>query len=268
MNARGGLKERRRFLQAGASFLLGTFFGLGALSKAVASEGMAPVSARMALIIDDIGHNVWRARRFLDLGVPMTFAMLPHLAHSHELALEIHESGQELILHQPMEPSDSSLDPGPGSLYVGDRPARIATVLEENITSVPWAVGLNNHMGSRFTSCETEMTEVLGTVKQKGLFFIDSVTSNASAGFETARRLHMPSAYRNVFLDHRPGETAVLSQLHKLQRHALVHGRAIGIGHPHPETAGAIRTFLSGHLNPQVSLVPASSLISIGNCTS
>jgi polysaccharide deacetylase 2 family uncharacterized protein YibQ len=247
--------ERREFLIKSASFLLGTLVGLDGLAKAFAAS-----PPRIALIIDDIGHSLCRARHFLELGIPITYAILPRLPHSHDLAHEIHEQGHEIMLHQPMEPSDRYLNPGPGALYVGDEARRIVRIMEENIEDVPFARGVNNHMGSRFTASEREVHQALGVVKENGLFFVDSLTTHRSVAFETARRLHMPAAFRNIFLDNDREEESVFSRLQGLKAHAFKYGQAIGIGHPHTETARAIGHFVKG-LGSNLSLVHVSQLI-------
>jgi polysaccharide deacetylase 2 family uncharacterized protein YibQ len=234
--------DRRNFLLKSTSFLVGSLFGLNAFSRALASEepeNSPSFQPRIALIIDDIGVAFCHARPFLELGVPMTFAVLPRLRKTHDLAVRIHSHGYEIMLHQPMEPAQSAFDPGPGALYVGDG-----------------VVGVNNHMGSRFTACQREMSEALEVIKYKHLFFVDSLTTNRSKGYRTAKSLEITTARRDIFLDNRLEESAILSQLHKLKRIALRHGRAIGIGHPFPETARALKVFLSNNYPPDLSFVP------------
>ncbi len=51
-------------------------------------------------------------------------------------------------------------------------------------------------------------------------------------------------------------------QLYKLEQYALRFGRAIGIGHPFPETASAINKFLARKNSPDISFVHASSILS------
>jgi uncharacterized protein len=249
--------RRRDFLIKGASFLLGSLAGLSGLSRAYA----ATLKPRLAIIIDDIGHSFPRARRFLDLTVPITFAILPRLSHSHDLACEIHREGHEIMLHQPMEPCDRGLSPGPGALYVGDGAGKIVKVMEENISEVPFASGVNNHMGSRFTASRREVQEALGVLRETDLFFVDSLTSSHSVAYETARRLAVPAAFRHVFLDHDPQEKAILHSLERLRLYALKYGRGIGIGHPHPETARAIELFVKEFGTSEVSLTHISDLI-------
>ncbi len=256
--------DRRTFLLSSASFFFGTLFGLNGFSKALACgkpETRPPFQPRIALIIDDIGRDFSHARPFLELGIPMTFAILPRLPKTHELAFEIHDQGHEIMLHQPMEPYQTDIDPGPGALYVGDGVETILKTMEQNISDVPYAQGVNNHMGSRFTACQREMNEVLEVVKTKHLFFVDSLTTNRSKAYRTAKKLEVTTARRDIFLDNSLEKPAILSQLHRLRRIALKYGRAIGIGHPFPETAEAIETFLEDQKHPRLSFVHMSQVI-------
>jgi polysaccharide deacetylase 2 family uncharacterized protein YibQ len=246
----------------------GSFFGLKDFTRAFAlgERDVPPVySPRIALIIDDIGFSSPRTREFLELGIPITFSVLPRLIKSRDLAQEIHEEGHEIMLHQPMEPYDSSIDPGPGALYLGFPDDKIDSIIEENIDSVPYAIGVNNHMGSKYTECRKEVNEFLRTVNRAGFFFIDSLTTSHSKAYETARRLHMPAACRNTFLDHVPYESAIHCQLHKLMRCAFKYGHAVGIGHPYPETARVLNRFLDNFKQSGVSLVHASEILSTQN---
>jgi len=252
--------DRRKFLYNSVSFLLGSLFGFNSFTKAFASSSSFAKPA-IALIIDDIGPNIYRARQFLELNIPLTFSILPLYPHSEELAFEVHDAGHDIMLHQPMEPYASEANPGPGALYVGDGLHKIFRVLEENLSAVPFAIGLNNHMGSRFTACQREMRETLELIKQKGLFFVDSRTSPNSKGYHIAKQLPMPAACRDIFLDNELNELAILYQLNKLADHANKYGHAIGIGHPFPETARAIRLFLSIFKNSNITLVHISDLL-------
>ena len=217
---------------------MGGWLGLSGLSTANAAG-----SARIALIVDDIGRSRSIAHRFLDIPASLTYAVLPHLPFSSPLAHEINDRGFELLLHQPMEPFDAQLNPGPGALYVGDSRHRIEEVVDVNLNAVPHVIGVNNHMGSRFTSSDTEILTALRTIKRKGLFFVDSLTSHRSCAYMTARRINMNAGRRDAFLDTSRHPSAILNRLYQLANHALCSGTAIGIGHPYPETAAAIDQF-------------------------
>jgi hypothetical protein len=256
--------DRRRFIRQGTLGLLWGLAGLAGPLRSLALGGAPPHARpvpRISLIIDDIGFSRSRARAFLEIGIPLTFAVLPRLVHSRHLAFEIHHRGQEVMLHQPMEPWDASIDPGPGALYVEDAPDRIVSTVRENLAELPCAAGVNNHMGSRFTASREKMAQALPVIRDRGLFFVDSLTSGRSKAYPTACRLHMPAACRNVFLDNQVDEVRVLRRLEQLYAHARCRGRAVGIGHPHPETARAVARFVSALPRGAVEFVHVSAIL-------
>jgi uncharacterized protein len=270
--------HRRLFLLKGFAYLSGALFGLNLFSNANAGQRrIFPINTpplqklplyefapKIAFIIDDIGSSISRAQAFLDLKMPMTFSILPKLLYSDVLAEEIYEQGQEIMLHQPMEPYSHEADPGPGALYISYGDAEIEEIIQENLSQIPKATGVNNHMGSRFTSSSSKVVEALKIIKQKDLFFVDSLTSSHSQAYKMARRLNMRTAPRNVFLDTSPEIRAIRWQLRHLKQHAMNHGAAIGIGHPHLSTLTALYDFKQ-ELNkkePFFELVSVSDLLS------
>jgi len=272
------LCHRRLFLLKGVAYLSGALFGLNLFSSARAGQRRVfPINTpplqklpfsdftpKIAFIIDDIGSSISRGQAFLDLKMPMTFSILPKLPYSDVLAEEIYEQGQEIMLHQPMEPYSHEADPGPGALYISYGDREIEEIIEENLSQIPQATGVNNHMGSRFTSSSSKVVEALKIIKQKDLFFVDSLTSSHSQAYKMARRLNMRTAPRNVFLDTSPDIRFVRRQLRHLKQYAIKHGAAIGIGHPHLSTLTALYEFKQ-ELNIQGSffeLVSISKLLS------
>jgi uncharacterized protein len=218
---------------------------------------------RMGIIIDDIGNSVERAREFLALGVPLTFSILPRLRYSSLLADEISASAHEVMLHQPMEPVCDDRDPGPGALFMTCGGSEIEEIIQANLDEIPQAVGVNNHMGSRFTASSRKVTEALHVMRERRLFFIDSLTTPRSTAFKTALALKMRAGLRDVFLDTCPEEDMICRRLVELRQRAETHGWAIGIGHPYPQTVKALETFLSDRQRPggNVAMVHVSDLV-------
>jgi len=256
--------NRREFLCKSGYVIAGTLISAGSFSRVCAcddQENGFPPQPRIALIIDDIGYSVPLARSFLQLNIPLSFSILPRLPYSRELSAEIRGRGHDVMLHQPMQPYNTALDPGPGALYEGDDPFRISEVIEENLSGVPDAIGVNNHMGSLFTECQRETYEALQVIKNNKLFFIDSRTSRNSKALRIARGLHLVSDRRNVFLDTVRNESTILLRLRQLKRLALRYGHAIGIGHPFPDTARAIERFVKGPEGFDMSFVHISDIM-------
>ncbi len=256
--------HRRAFIRMALRWSLTGWLGLsGALTMPLGARAstVLPSFARIALIIDDVGFSRSVIKPLMAIPADLTYSILPHLQFSNLLAHEIHSHGFEILLHQPMEPFDPHVDPGPGAVYVRDRSKRIETMLNHNICAVPHVVGVNNHMGSRFTSSRREIQIALQAIKHQGLFFVDSLTSHRSCAYLTARCINMTTGRRDAFLDNTRHPADIIQRLYRLVNHALVTGTAIGIGHPFPTTAMAIRQFCSEIQGTGVNIVPVSEVL-------
>ncbi len=192
---------------------------------------------RVALIIDDIGYDRSMAKKLADIDPGMTLSILPHSPNRREIMSYARKTGVEIMLHLPMEPMEyPKVDPGPGALLMSQDADTMIGRLHEALESVPDAVGVNNHMGSRLTSESTRMYQVFSILRKKGLFFIDSRTSSKSVCRPSASLLQLTYGERDVFLDHSQDRETIRKQLRTLVRMAERRGSAIGIGHPHTET--------------------------------
>jgi polysaccharide deacetylase 2 family uncharacterized protein YibQ len=219
-----------------------------------------PEIRRAAIIIDDLGQDLEAARKLLALPYPITCSVLPYLVHSASTAEEAHRAGREVMLHLPMEP-DSAAKPGPGEIRVGMRPAEVARIIDEDLSSVPYAAGANNHMGSRATTDARLMAAVIHVLAERRLFFVDSRTTPASVALDVARRQGLPTFYRSVFLDETETVPYTLGQLRKFHRLIEERGVAIAIGHPHASTLVALAHFLPELERDDIQLLPASKLV-------
>ena len=202
-------------------------------------------SPRLAIILDDMGHDRAAAESLLALPFPLTVSVLPHLPLSAEVAEEAYRRGDQILLHLPMEPEAG----GGGSegvtqeeieLRVGMNPNQVNSTLDGMLETVPHAAGVNNHQGSRATADLPLMQALMPALRGRNLFFIDSRTTAATVAFEAAERAGVPAASRKVFLDDTPTKEAILAQLALAARDASRDGSAIAIGHPHPATIAAL----------------------------
>ena len=197
--------------------------------------------AYVAIVIDDLGMSLEHVRRLSRLSYPVTFAFWPHGVHTQEGAAFAHKHGKEVLVHIPMEPiSYPRTSPGPNALLKHLTPSQIEQRVRLAIDKVPFAVGANNHMGSRFTQRAEGVGPVLSVLDARGLFMLDSVTHPRSVFYREAKQRGMQAYERQVFLDHKQSRSQVLAQLKEAQRIALRHGQAIAIGHPLPETLIAL----------------------------
>lgn len=216
----------------------------------------------VAIIVDDLGADLAMMQDFLDLQLNLTAAILPNVPHARAVAELAHAAGREVLLHIPMEPRDyPAVDPGEQALLVDLSRTEVQQRLHGYLQTVPWVVGANNHMGSRFTESREGMRGVLQTLKDQGLFFVDSRTTADSVAIVEAKRLEIAHAERDLFLDNDLNEEAIRRQIRKLIEIAKEKGSAIGICHPHIETHAALQKEAPSFAAAGVSLVAVSALV-------
>lgn len=216
----------------------------------------------VAIIIDDLGLDLVMMKKFMALQLNVTAAVLPHLPHTRDVAELAHTNGREVLLHIPMEPRDyPAVNPGAEALTVDLSSLVVEQRLREYLQEVPWAVGANNHMGSRFTESKEGMRSVLQLLKDRGLFFIDSRTTSDSVAVTEAVEMGIANGERDLFLDNELNVTAIRAQIQRLIRIAKEDGSAIGICHPHEETYTALKLESASFAASGVKLVSVSSLV-------
>jgi len=194
---------------------------------------------RLAIILDDMGHDQESADAAFKLPFPITISVIPHLPLSTSIAEEAYRLGDQVLLHLPME-AEADNKAEPIELRVGMKAVQVERDLDGMLRTVPHAAGVNNHQGSRATADSRLMAELMPALRRRGLFFIDSRTTAATVAYDAAERAGVRSASRKVFLDDNPSRAAVLSQLELAAHYAERDGLAIAIGHPHPATIAAL----------------------------
>lgn len=224
------------------------------------APAIAPRIHLVAIVIDDMGYQRALGRRFLAIDQPLSFSFLPYAPFTKLLMREARSRHRDILLHVPLEPHDSSLNIGPGALLTAMPAATITRIFNEDLAQVPLAIGVNNHMGSKFTESRAAMTPLLTAVKRHGLFFLDSLTTPHSVGFKLAEEMKIPAARRNVFLDNQDDRASVLKQLDLLVRLSRRHGSAIGIAHPKAGSLAAIQQFVR-QIPPDIELTALHRLI-------
>ena len=215
---------------------------------------------RAAIIMDDMGHSRNAAQAALELPFPVTLAIIPDEEHAEWTARLARQRGREILAHVPMQPLGKA-NPGARALRTDISDQENLARLRWHLQRVPGAVGVNNHMGSRFTSDAQRMTLVLAELRRHGLFFVDSRTSGSSAGYRLARHLGLAAAGRDVFLDNERQVGKILGQIDTLIAKAGKQGSAVAICHPYPETLAALRQAAPRFRARGVELVPVRMLL-------
>lgn len=217
---------------------------------------------KVAIIIDDIGFQ--KADPLLiRLPYQLTFAVMPFTPQGKEMAALASQQQKEIMLHMPMEAVAQNHLLGKGALRKNMSKTQVQQALHQALADVPQAIGVNNHMGSLYTSLSAPMDWTMQIMAERKLYFIDSKTTNRSAVATATEQHAVKSRSRDIFLDNDKSYQALDRQFSQLLKLAKQQGSAIAIGHPYPETYQYLRKNLARLKAEGIELVPVSQLLAL-----
>lgn len=216
-------------------------------------------AGKLAIVIDDFGYRPTEENKVLQMPPAISVAVLPNAPGARSMATKAHQLGHEVLIHLPMAPlSKQPLEKD--TLTPEMSSAEIERIIRNAVNNVPYAVGLNNHMGSKMTSSLFGMQKVMQTLNQYNFYFLDSMTIGNSQSIPAAQGTHVKVLKRRVFLDDSQNESAIRQQFTRAVHLAQRNGYAIAIGHPHPNTVRVLQQMLPS-LPADITLVRPSQLL-------
>jgi len=214
----------------------------------------------IAVVIDDMGLNQKLSARVAALPAPLTLSYLPYAEGLTAQTANARQHGHELMLHMPMEPHGRE-QPGPAALLTGLSPSEIQKRVRHNFSELTGIVGINNHMGSKFTERGDLIDIVMKEVKQRNMLFLDSKTSGRSVAEQHAVKFDIPATHRDFFLDHKPTLDFVKATLVQAEKHARNYGSSVVIGHPKEITIEGLKQWLPYARERGFEIVPISKIV-------
>jgi len=214
--------------------------------------------ARIAIVIDDIGYR-YTDKHALSLPGAITYSILPHTPYGKKIAVKANANHKDVMLHIPME-AENGKKLGPGALTSAMNKDEIIASLNASLAEVPFAIGINNHMGSHLTQQNEPMMWTMNFLKEHHLIFLDSKTTQYSKAGQIAKLVGVPVQDRHVFLDNQLTDSYITKQFKSLIRYAKSQKTAIAIAHPHPETIQALTRLIPTLAKNNIELVSLSDL--------
>ncbi len=220
-------------------------------------QGIAQTS-QVAIVIDDMGYR-YTDKHALTLPGAITYAFLPHTTYGKKLAVQANSTNHDVLIHVPME-SENRKKLGPGALTSKMNEQAFKLSLTKSFAEIPFAIGINNHMGSYLTQLYQPMAWTMTFLKQNNLLFLDSKTSPHSKAQQAAIDYGVPVKSRHIFLDNELTDHYISQQFKQLINFAQKHQTAIAIAHPHPETVATLNKLIPTLKSHGIELVPLSHL--------
>jgi hypothetical protein len=229
------------------------------LPKAIPAPHGKPL---IAIVIDDMGvDQKHSARAALNLPSPVTLSYLAYAPHVREQVSAAQKRGHEIFLHLPWEPDSAHADPGPHHLSVDMPKELLQQNLLANLNGFDGYIGVNNHMGSKFSRYRAGLEIVMTELKKRGVYFLDSRTTPNSIAEKVAHEYDVPVTRREVFLDHVEKPEFVAAALREVESIALQKGSAVAIGHPKDMTLDALEAWLPTLEAKGFQLAPVTAVI-------
>ncbi|MEL0064933.1 MAG: divergent polysaccharide deacetylase family protein [Gammaproteobacteria bacterium] len=214
----------------------------------------------VAIIIDDLGYSRTRGMRAINLPARLTYAMIPDTQYAASLARYAHDTGKEVMIHLPME-NNANLPMSRIALTGNLAPEDIRNILDKALSRVPFATGINNHMGSSLTQQPEAMSWLMDSIKQRQLFFVDSRTTPKTIASNIARQKNIHTASRDIFLDNERNQHAIDLQFQTMMKMARQKRSIVAIGHPYPATLDYLERALPLLESEGIRVVPVSEVI-------
>lgn len=240
-----------------------------ATGDAIAETNTAPQQAStvghadrgLALIVDDIGYGIKAVDTVLALSIPITFSILPDAPDAVAAANKAYNAGHTVMLHMPMEPKDPDIADKmmtKTGLTAGMNESQMKAMINKTLQRIPHITGMSNHMGSMLTEQSDAMRWLMKINRERGLFFIDSLTTPQSIARVQAAKSGVAWASRRFFLDNDQSPEGLSRMWKTILKRAAKKGGCIVIFHPHQKTLA----FLKQHIHEADGLlVPLPTLL-------
>jgi polysaccharide deacetylase 2 family uncharacterized protein YibQ len=220
---------------------------------------------KVAFVIDDFGNNMDGTWEMMNMPIPLTIAVMPFLPTTKRDATWAHEKKHEVFVHLPMEPIKGKRSwLGPGAITTDLSNEEIRERVNKAIDDVPFAIGVNNHMGSKATADPRVMRIVLEVCRERGLIYLDSRTTAKSVAGSIAQELGVPYLENQLFLDDQYTSKHIRKQMEMLCKNIGTTNICVAIGHvgpPGKKTASILRDFIS-RIKKDAEIVTISKIIS------
>jgi len=225
-------------------------------------EKKRPEKIPVAIIIDDCGWSKALLKELEGINESLTLSFLPKAPYSKELIEALEGRNFDFMLHLPLEPMPPHQCFDKGLITTKMSDDEINRIFYDDVKDyLPYIKGINNHMGSLFTSDKDKMKILLNDIRKENLFFIDSMTSEKSVGFQLAKEMGIKTAKRDIFLDNKADPDYIKEQIRKLIEVAKKNGKGVAIGHAKRTTLEVLKEMIPEIEKEGIEIVPASSIV-------
>ncbi|MEM7816975.1 MAG: divergent polysaccharide deacetylase family protein [Candidatus Aenigmatarchaeota archaeon] len=198
---------------------------------------------KVAIIFDDLGESLKELKEINSLGIPLTVSIIPGLKFSKNIGYIAYRLGFSVLVHLPFQPKNDKKYLTTKYEFISSNLSseKLNHLLNYYLNYFNFAIGINNHMGSKATEEKELMSKVLDVIKKKKLIFIDSRTSSKSVAYKLAKEKNLICGYNEGFFDITFDTKTMEKFFGKLIERAKKKKKIIIIAHPKKTTIEFLR---------------------------
>ena len=237
-----------------------------ALHRAILSAGRPvlalrayPPGPRLTLLLTGVGHAPHLLEALLRLDADVTYAVSADAPDAPGVARRLTAAGREIIAHLPVEPTSPVTPGASGYLSLAMDAETVRDQTAAFLDRIPGAVGADTHQGGRLTSSRRHMQAMLGVLAERGVFFLDGRTTEASVAAATARAQGVRVAVRTHRLDG-PSES-LDARLKSIEVALALEGHAVVLAEASPVVIAILPQWLRALRSRQVSVLRLSEIV-------
>ncbi|MDX2263514.1 MAG: divergent polysaccharide deacetylase family protein [Hyphomicrobiales bacterium] len=235
-----------------------------------AANAVAPAAAlrregacKVGLIVRDLGEDERETYSAINSLKPaVSLAFTPHGRDVKGWAMRALQTGHEVFLGVPMEPSAPSAEPAPpnmllASLSTDENMKRLDAVL----SLVDGHSGVINIMGGKLAQTPEAVKPFMLALKRRGLAYVDDGAAAHPYAILLAAQLDVRYRIADAKIGAMPSPAAIQRELAAVEEMACKKGDALAIANADAETLRQIVIWSAGLEARNVSLVPASQIV-------
>ncbi len=170
-------------------------------------------------------------------------------------------TGHEVLVAIPMEPDDYPInDAGPYTLLTSIPEDQNKQRLHWVLSRSTGYVGVSTFMANKFTTKLSALRPVLSELKSRGLILLDVRQNPLSSAIGIAKKLRMPIAARDLFLDDIATRSNIRARLAQVEEIAKKRGFAVAIARPYPVTVTEVARWAAKVRERGLTLAPISAI--------
>jgi len=211
---------------------------------------------KVAMVVGGLGLNARTTRQAIETLRPeITLAFVVYSEGLQDWINLARARGHEVLLETPMEPENyPDNDPGPYTLLADGQPVETVKKLEWILSRATGYFGVTNYLGERFLTNASAYGVFAGSVKGRGLAFVDDGSAAGRVG-----GLLRASVERVI--DTKLSGPSIDQQLAALEASASQRGQALGSGFGYPVTLQKIAAGANAVEQKGYQLARASALV-------